>query len=88
MVGLCAASGVALIAASNPRTRFLVYSRSVFVDPAGAERWVKEWETRLPALRGRLDTLSVPGGDEAATFRDPDTARLVRERTKRLLELR
>jgi predicted Ser/Thr protein kinase len=78
----------AYVAASNPRTRFLVYSRSHFVDPAGAERWVKEREARLPALRGRLHTFSVPGGREAATFRDPDTAGLMRERTRQLLGLR
>jgi hypothetical protein len=67
------------VAGINPRTRFLVYSRSAFTDPQVAAQWVKDWETRLPAIRGRLHTLSVPC-DEQATFRNPDIANTLRER--------
>jgi len=67
------------VAGVNARTRFLVYSRDAFTDPQIAAQWVKDWETRLPAMRGRLYTLSVPG-DSQATFRDPDTAHMLRER--------
>jgi hypothetical protein len=67
------------VAATNPRTRFLVYSRGAFTDSEVAAQWVKDWETRLPAMRGRLHTFSVPG-DTQATFRDADTARMLRER--------
>jgi len=67
------------VAGTNARTRFLVYSRGAFTDPEVAAQWVKDWETRLPAMRGRLHTFSVPG-DRQATFRDADTARILRER--------
>lgn len=75
------------VAALNPRTRFLVYSRGRFDDPAAAAAFVSGAEARLPVLRGRLSTLHVPGGDNHATFRDPDTAKLIRERVKAILEL-
>jgi hypothetical protein len=68
----------------NPRTRFLVYSRGEFNDPAHAAQWVRDAEARLPSLRGRLFTFAVPGG-RVATFRDPDTARLIRERVQELV---
>jgi hypothetical protein len=67
------------VAGINARTRFLVYSRTAFTDPQVAAQWVKDWETRLPAMRGRLYTFSVPG-DRQATFRTPDTASALRER--------
>jgi len=73
-------------AALNPRTKFLVYSRGAFSPPERAGQFVADAETRMSALRGRLHTFSVPGG-ERATFRDPDTARLMRERVKQILEL-
>jgi hypothetical protein len=72
------------VAATNPRTRFLVYSRSAFTDPEVAAQWVKDWETRLPAMRGRLHTFSVPAGRQA-TFREADTARMLRERVAAII---
>ena len=75
------------VGAMNPRTRFLVYSRGRFDDPAAAAAFVSEAEARLPALRGRLRTLHVPGGDNHATFRDPATAQLIRERVQAILKL-
>jgi hypothetical protein len=76
------------VASVNPRTRFLVYSRGSFGDAAAERRWVVESEARLTTLRGRLHAFSVPGGLEHATFRDPNTARLIRERVKEVLGLR
>jgi DNA-binding winged helix-turn-helix (wHTH) protein len=76
----------AYVASSNPRTRFLVYSRGAFSPPERASAFVADAETRFPALRGRVHTFDVPGGHEA-TFRDPETARLIRERVRRILEL-
>ena len=70
------------VAASNPRTQFIVYSRGYFVPPGRAARFVAEAETRFPALRGRLQTYNVPGGMERATFRDPSTAAAIRERVR------
>lgn len=75
------------VAAVNPRTRFLVYTRGAFGDASGEQRWVGESEARLPALRGRIHVLTVPGREQA-TFRDPSTARLVRERVTKILGLR
>ena len=72
------------VAATNPRTRFLVYSRGAFTDSEVAAQWVKDWETRLPAMRGRLHTFAVPGGRQA-TFRDADTARILRERVAAII---
>lgn len=72
------------VAATNSRTRFLVSSRSAFTDSEVAAQWVKDWETRLPAMRGRLHTFNVPG-DHRATFRDADTARTLRERVAAII---
>jgi hypothetical protein len=77
------------IATSNHRTRFLVYSRGAFVDSVAARQWVKDAEARFPAMRGRLQTFSVPGGPEhKATFRDRNTARLILERVQQVLAMR
>jgi predicted Ser/Thr protein kinase len=75
------------VAEANPRTRFLVYSRTQFGKASGEQRWVSESEARLPVLRGRLHAFAVPGGPEGATFRDPDTARLIRQRVSEILGL-
>ena len=72
------------VAATNARTRFLIYSRTAFTDADVAAQWVKDWETRLPAMRGRLHTFDVPGDDQA-TFRDAETARILRERVAALI---
>jgi hypothetical protein len=43
---------------------------------------------RFPLLPGRLFTMSIPGGRASATFRDPATARLLREHVHEILGLR
>lgn len=68
------------LAEANPRTRFLVYSRGRFAEASGEQRWVAENEARLPVLRGRVHAFSMPSGPERATFRNPETARLIRQR--------
>ena len=75
------------VAAANPRTRFLVYSRGTLDPPERAAAFVAEAETRFPVLRGRIGTFVVPGGRAHATFRDPETARLIRERIREILGL-
>ncbi len=75
------------VAAANLRTRFLVYSRGAFATADETAVFVGGAETRFPALRGRLYTVNVPGDPEKATFRDPATARLVRDRVKAILDL-
>jgi len=76
------------VAAVNPRTRFLVYSRGQFGNALAEQSWVGESEARLPVLRGLIHAFTVPGGLEQATFRDPNTARLIRERVTKILGLR
>jgi serine/threonine protein kinase len=76
------------LAKANPNTRFIVYSRGRFEDPTVAGQWVEQAEARFPALRGRLRTFDVPGGQATATFRDPQTARLVRDLVRETLGLR
>jgi hypothetical protein len=77
----------AYAAARNPRTHFIVYSRTVFHESGGEQQWVHAQEARLPILKGRLQAFIVPGGLSGATFRDPETAKLLRTRITQLLEL-
>ena len=76
------------VAANNPRTRFLIYSRGRFEDYGGPEAFTRGVEARFPALHGRLQAWTVPGGRDGATFRDPTTTQLVREHVKAALRLR
>ena len=78
---------LAYTAARNPHTRFIVYSRTVFETAGGEAQWVAQQESRLPVLKGRLRAFTVPGGTEKATFRDAETARLLRARVVDLLQL-
>ncbi len=73
---------------SNPRTRFLIYSRGRFATPELANTWVGNVVARFPHLEGRLHTMSMPGGRATATFRDPATARMFRDQVKAILVLR
>ena len=72
---------------SNPRTRFLIYSRGRFATPELANAWVGNVVARFPHLEGRLHTMSMPGGRATATFRDPATARMFRDQVKAILVL-
>ena len=75
------------LATANPRTRFVVYSRSRFDEKAKADAWVEEVVARFPMLKGRVSTFSMPGGRASATFRDPATAQMLRARVKEILVL-
>jgi len=67
----------------NPTTRFLAYTRRSEDQAA----WVSDLEKRFPQLKGRLVALTVPGGPQHATFRDPETKKMVREQVKSILGL-
>jgi serine/threonine protein kinase len=67
----------------NPTTRFLAYTRRSEDQAA----WVSDLEKRFPQLKGRLVALTVPGGLQHATFRDPETKKMVREQVKSILGL-
>ena len=77
----------AYLAARNPRTHFIAYSRTQFARKGGEAVWLADKEAHLPILRGRLHPLTVPGGRERATFRDPSTAELLRTRVRQILSL-
>ena len=72
---------------ANPRTRFVVYSRSRFAEKDAADEWVGDVVARFPMLKGRVFTMSMPGGRASATFRDPATAQMLRTQIKELLAL-
>jgi hypothetical protein len=78
----------AYLASRNPRTQFIIYSRSQFARKGGEAVWLANEEAHLPILRGRLHPLTVPGGKERATFRDPSTGELLRTRVKQVLAMR
>jgi hypothetical protein len=73
------------VGTANPRTRFLVYSRSQFAEKDVAGKWVGDVEARFPMLKGRVFTMSMPGGRESATFRDPATSQMLLTQVKELL---
>jgi serine/threonine protein kinase len=72
----------------NPRTQFLVYSRRHFADKGAGDAWVGDVVARFPRLKGRVFTMSMPGGRASATFRDPATAEMLRTQVKEFLGLR
>jgi serine/threonine protein kinase len=67
----------------NSTTRFLTYTRRVEDQAA----WVSDLEKRFPQLKGRVVALAVKGGPQGATFRDPETKKMVREQVKSILGL-
>ena len=78
------------VGSADPHTRFLVYSRGP--PPGWVEEqqlaFVAEVEGRYPHLKGRVFTFQVPRNAAGeASFRDPQTGAMIRERIVALLEL-
>ena len=71
------------IGLGDPSTKFLVYTRRV--DDHGA--WGAELEKRFPQLKGRVSTMSIAGGPEHASFRDPNTAQALKQQVQSILGL-
>jgi serine/threonine protein kinase len=71
------------VSLGNPATKFLTYTRRS--EDQGA--WVLDLERRFPQLKGRVVALTVPGGSEHATFRDPETKKALRQQVKSILGL-
>ncbi len=71
------------ISLGNPSTKFLVYTRR----SGDQSSWTADMEKRFPQLAGRIHAVTVRGGPEHATFRDPETAKMVRENVKSILGL-
>jgi tRNA A-37 threonylcarbamoyl transferase component Bud32 len=77
---------MAYVAAANPETRFLVYSRGSWnFEERLPEDWVREVESRFPALEGRVVGWQVPL--DRATFRDPTTVGEIRAQVVSMLGL-
>lgn len=76
-------SFLGFLSLGNPTTKFLTYTRRT--DDQGA--WVLDLEKRFPQLKDRVFSLIVPGGQEHATFRDPETKEMVRQKVKSILGL-
>jgi len=70
-------------ALGSPATKFLVYTRRS--DDQGA--WASDLEKRFPQLKGKVSTLTVPGGSERASFRDPETVKMVKAKVQSILGL-
>lgn len=70
------------ISLGNPGTKFLIYTRRP--DDHGA--WASELEKRFPHLKGRITTMNV-AGEERATFRDPETVKVLKEKVQSILGL-
>lgn len=67
----------------NPTTKFLTYTRR----SGDQAPWVLDLEKRFPQLKDRVVALIVPGGPEHATFRDPETKKMLRQQVKSILGL-
>ncbi len=74
---------LAYVASQRPYTRFLVYTRR-FAEESERRAWVSEVEQRFPHLQGRVVMVHV-AGDDAASFRDPATAAMIKREVEALL---
>jgi len=77
---------IGYVGLANPRTRFIVYSRS-WMNAGGGPLWVSELQGRFPHLRGRVQTIDVTGHPEPS-FRDPTSAAKMRNDVIRTLGLK
>ncbi len=70
----------------NPNTKFIVYSRGfgVYSNPA---QFISRAERRFPSLKGRVTAWKVTKRGEYATFRDPNTAKEIKNLIKSTLKL-
>ncbi len=78
------------IGQGSAKTVFLVYSRGtggLWTDDEYRANWVTRLEGRFPSLSGRITAIVVPGGTGGGTFRDPDTAQLIRQQVRTLLDI-
>jgi len=83
------------VALGNPRTKFIVYSRT-FGDRSAQAQWTDNLENRFPQLKNRIITLQIDGDRPGtslkevltkASFRNPDAAALVKSAVRRVLDL-
>jgi serine/threonine protein kinase len=71
------------IGLGNSTTKFLTYTRR----SEDQTPWVLDLERRFPQLKDRVVALTVPGGPEHASFREPETKKMVRQQVMSILGL-
>lgn len=77
------------IATGSSNTKFLIYSRGTgggWPDSNYRSQWVHKAEGRFPELAGTISTIAVPGGTDGASFRRSETAELIRNRVRAILQ--
>jgi hypothetical protein len=77
------------IASSVPRTKFLVYSRGTDTNWLSEQfrvKWTKELEALYPALKGRVSTMLIDGGNKG-TFRNLKTRDELLQKVRKILGL-
>lgn len=67
----------------SPTTKFLTYTRRT----EDQTSWVLDMEKRFPQLKDRVFAVTVSGGPEHASFRDPETKKMLRQQVKTILGL-
>ena len=69
-------------------TQFIIYSRGgrgQWKEADYRRDWIANVENRFPALEGRVWTMDVTGEIGKISFRDPATARIIRDRVQSIL---
>ena len=73
-----------LVAAVNPETRFIVYSRGTGSSGKGWQdedyrlEWVDGLARRFPALKNHVTTIAIDGGVQKGSFKNPIVAAQMR----------
>ena len=78
-------SFMGFIGQGNPETRFIIYSRGSWQDEAARAQYEVTIGERFPALRGRVQAMTVPL--DRATFRNPTTGVEIRNVIEAQLKL-
>jgi len=76
---------IGYVAARNPRTRFIVYSRRSWASEKERDQWAAAFEKRFPHLKGRIAGWLVPL--DRATFRNPQTGAEMKKQVIKTLRL-
>ena len=80
-----------IIGQGNTDTVFLVYSRGTgggWLEEEYRLSWIARLEDRFPTLTGRVIAINIPGGVVGGTFRNPETARLIRQNVTSILGIK
>jgi hypothetical protein len=76
---------IGYVATLNPRTKFIVYSRTSWENAEAAAKWRADAAERFPVLKGKINTWRVPL--DRATFRNPLTGQELKDSVEQMLGL-